>query len=150
MKKLVSAMMILFCLFTFAGCKKDGSNNISEKTRLLTERTWKQVKHENRDNSSDPWVDNTPIYNTCDLDNVISFNMAGNFQETEGATKCIPADPDIVINGTWSFQNNETIVRVSFSLGTADLVIDVLDANTFRYTVTEPGTGHQSRITLEH
>lgn len=150
MKIPIYAMLFLLILSWSAGCKKDDSDNVSAKTRLLTEKTWKAVKYEGRDNPADPWEDNTPIYDICELDNVISFKASGNFQETEGATKCFPGDPDMVISGTWSFQNNETIVRVSFSLGTADLVIDVLDANTFRYTAIEPGSNHETRITMQH
>ena len=141
---IVTAMLI--------GCKKDNSNIVAKsKTQLLTEKTWKQVKFEVRTNTTDPWNDITATYQTCDLDDVITFTSAGAFfTQTEGATKCSPSDPDIVESGNWSFQSNETILRLTFGGFTNDAAIEMLDASTLKFTFSDPSVPEYLRITLGH
>lgn len=150
MKHLKPAIYILLCLLPFTACRKNKDDDMSARTQMLTQNPWKLIKYEERDDPADPWIDETASYNACELDNLYSFSAVGSVQVTEGLTKCNPADPNLIDSGTWSFQNNETVIRVIMSQGTADLTIEILDGTTFRYTVSDPGFSIYLRFTLQH
>ena len=152
MKKHLTFMTIAaIATAMFIGCKKDNSNIVAKsKTQLLTEKTWKQVKFEERTNTTDPWNDITATYQTCELDDVITFTSAGAFTQTEGATKCSSSDPDLVESGNWSFQSNETIIRFSFGGSTDDATIETLDANTLKFSFSDPSVPEYLRVTMGH
>ena len=151
-KHLTLTTLAVIVTVMFIGCKKDNSNIVAKsKTQLLTEKTWKQVKFEVRTNTTDPWNDITAANSLpCELDDIITFTSTGVFTETEGATKCSPSDPDIVESGNWSFQSNETILRLTFGGFTNDAAIEMLDASTLKFTFSDPSVPEYLRITLGH
>lgn len=142
--------MIFLILLTSSGCKKNQSEDMSSRTRLLTQQSWKMTKYEQRYDPAASWVDETATYDACELDNKYSFSSNGSFQVTEGLTKCSPSDPDILENGTWSFQNNENVLRMITSQGTVDLTIEILDGADLRYTVSDPGVPIFLRFSFGH
>ena len=87
------------------------------KTQLLTGKNWKVTAL-----TVNPGIDVTgngvlitDLYAfemangyACSLDNILNFNINGNYTDYEGATLCDPADPQLYDSGTWSFQNSET------------------------------------------
>lgn len=152
MKKLlafstIAVITTVICI----GCKKDNNAVAKSKTQLLTEKTWKLVKLEQRINTADPWSDITAAnYMPCELDDIFTFTSAGVFTETEGATKCSPSDPDLVDSGNWSFQSNETILRFAGGGSTEDATIETLDASTLKFSFSDPSVPNYLRITMQH
>ncbi|MFZ9388895.1 MAG: hypothetical protein ACO25B_13570, partial [Chitinophagaceae bacterium] len=135
-------------LLLFTGCKKENDNNLSARTKLLTEKEWKIARFEEKINPGDPWDDITAGIDACDIDNLIRFTENGNYTEKEGPSRCNPADPDIVNSGNWQFMNNESSIQITESNSrTVDLLIEQLDSGTFRYTISDPGFGIYLRIT---
>lgn len=110
---------------TFVSCKKDKKS----ATELLTEKTWRMVKSEFRENS-DPYVDEFPFMDACEQDNVVQFLENNTYVITEGATKCDPSDPDISDSGGWTFSQDETHIVIDFQ----EAVINQLDKNTLVIT----------------
>ncbi len=154
MKKYFPSLQLIFLPLlcsVLLNCKKDNNNPVKSKTQLLTQKTWKQVKIEQKSNPSDPWTDVTAGMAACDLDNIITFNNSALFTETEGATKCNPADPDLVTAGSWVFQNNETVLRLTVTgSGTVDAQIETLDDGTLKYNISNPSVPVYLRVTMGH
>lgn len=125
-------------------CKKDKKS----KSELLTEKTWKVTKEESKMNSS-PYVDDFPGWASCEKDNIIQFFTNNTFKETEGATKCDPADPDEVSAGGWAFTQNETKITLN---GLFEATIEQLDGSTLvvTYTETSGSDTYSTRTTYSH
>jgi hypothetical protein len=148
MKKYLLAA-IAICFIT--ACNKKDTDQPQTKSQLLTARPWKQVKIEQRYNTSDPWTDVTSSSSACELDNLISFTITGSFAETEGATKCSSTDPDIVTTGSWSLQNNDTVLQLTITgSGTVSANIVTLDENSLKYTVSDPSVPIYLQVTMGH
>lgn len=148
MKKLIfiTAFTALVCAVLLS-CKKNKDED--SRMKLMTERTWRLTMYEYRENTTDPW-DVEVLTDPCELDNIFSFLSAGTYTVTEGPTKCDPSDPDLIDSGTWSFQNNETIFRITQFGVDVDGTIDVLDANTLKFTIYDPSGPEYIRITMVH
>jgi len=151
MKKIIrsTALLTLIAAFVLSigACKKDAAKS---KTELLTQSSWKVLKLEERTGAG-PWTEVLPLPPACDRDNINIFRTNGTFEENEGATKCNPADPQIVSTGSWSFITNETQLQVPGGPGTLLLNIDQLDENTMVLSVPlSGGATITSRITLGH
>lgn len=156
MKKYFKArqpVLLLLVGIAIFSCKKDNNTPDKVKTRLLTEKTWKQVKIERRTNPADPWSDITSSYHACDLDNITTFKQSGTYTETEGATKCVSVDPDEVLNGFWSFRNGGTVLRMSVALllgVTDDAVIETLNESSLVLSYAYSSPDLYLRVTMEH
>jgi hypothetical protein len=120
MKPLKSILAIfLLPIFFFSACSKSSENPPPKtKTELLTQGSWKfdHAMAGTTDISSAP-----PL--ACYTDNTMTFstNLTGTI--TEGANVCATPAPSTF---TWSFQNNETTLRFSFTLiqgGSQDFTI---------------------------
>jgi hypothetical protein len=102
-----------------AGCGKDSDPAPAKtKTELITKSTWKFDKATagGIDVSTNPQI-------ACYTDNTITFasNLSGT--TIEGANVCTTPTP---ANFTWSFQNSEATLRLSFVLftgGSSDFTI---------------------------
>ena len=150
-KYLMLTMIATITISILSSCKKDGDNTtVKTKTQLLTEKTWKQVKIEQKVNPADSWTDVTGSYSACDLDNIITFLLAGTFTETEGATKCVSTDPDLASSGNWSFQSSETILRLISSGMTNDATIETLDGSTLKFSFSNASVPIYLKITMQH
>lgn len=120
MKHLKSILIISLSLVVlFSACSKSDDNpQPKTKTELLTQGSWKF------DHAT---AGGTDISNfsqlTCYKDNTMTFasNLTGTI--TEGADVCLNPAPSTF---NWSFQNNETTLRFSFTLfqgGSSDFTI---------------------------
>jgi hypothetical protein len=150
MTKIIRSTALLTLITAFilsiGACKKDAAKS---KTQLLTQSSWKVLKFENRTGSG-AWIENTSVL-ACDKDNIFVFGTPATYEENEGATKCNPADPQIIITSTWTFLTNETQLQIPGGGGTLILNLDQLDESTM--VLSEPLSGGAtvtSRITLGH
>jgi len=120
MKPLKSILaIILLPVFFFSACSKSSDNPPPKtKTELLTQGSWK-FDHATAGGTD---ISNTPQL-ACYKDNTMTFSSSFTGTITEGANICAQPAPATF---TWSFQNNETTLRFSFSLilgGSQDFTI---------------------------
>jgi hypothetical protein len=119
-------IILLSCIFAFfllinSSCSKndDSTPTAKTKTELITLSSWKFDKATASgagDISTNPSL-------ACYIDNILAFssNLSGTINE--GANVCTTPAP---ASFTWSFQNSETLLRLSFTLfpgGSPDFTI---------------------------
>ena len=134
-------------IVSIGACKKDNDNSGGNKSRteLLTQAPWKTVNQEFGNGSS--WIVSPDWTNgeACEKDNILTVRTNMTWEETEGATKCDQDDPQIVDNGTWAWQENETKVVIRGETGT----VTELNNNTLQ--ITAPLSSSLSiRVTYSH
>lgn len=119
--KKISLATLVICLLLVSCSKKSKDSTPTPtpetKTQLLTDKNWKVTAltvnpgidfSGNGALITDYYAYAIAIGNTCQLDNILNFNINGNYTDYEGATLCDPQDPQLYDTGTWSFQNSET------------------------------------------
>jgi predicted HNH restriction endonuclease len=116
MKKLIlSAFAIVVVL---SSCSKSDDNTPSEpapsntqltRTEIITSKNWKLTA--NTLNGQDRFS----IKKDCVKDDIFQFKTDGSYIRDEGATKCDPSDPQIIISSTWKFLDNETKLELDGS-----------------------------------
>ena len=139
--------IIVFSPVILISCKKDKDED--SKLKLLTERTWHITQYQYRELPSDPWdVEN--ITEACELDDIFTFFADGTYTFTEGPTKCDPFDPDLIDSGTWSFQNDQSVLSITSMGETFDFTIEQLDANTLMIMDYDASIPEYFRIVFQH
>ena len=137
------SLLLITGLFLLNSCK-DEEKTVTptptpskSKTEMLTAKSWIMTA----------WTITTSGFGTsdefatldaCEKDNLRKFNTDKTYTEDEGATKCDPDDPQIIITGNWEFADSET--SLIFDKGTADemtVKIASLTTTTMVATITE-------------
>ncbi len=127
---------LLFLVFILISCKEDEA--IINKKELLAGTTSKEWKIQDYVDVSVNWS----IQPMCITDDVWIFFSNGDMQQSEGASKCDPANPQIYVNGFWQLNtdtNTLTLIRSS----TTNWTVDQLTANSL---VIKSGTTKLSLI----
>ena len=118
--KKISLATLVICLLLVSCSKKSKDSTPTPtpetKTQLLTGKNWKVTAltvNPGLDFGTGALITDYYAYaiangEACSLDNILNFNINGNYTVYEGATLCDPADPQLYDSGTWSFQNSET------------------------------------------
>jgi uncharacterized membrane protein len=113
MKKQFSVLPAIFAAFLFAvtSCGDKNDTPPKTKTQLLTQGSWKFKS------AVAAGTDFSSALQSCQKDNIYTFNTNGSGNANEGATKCAGTDPDNT-PFTWAFVNNETEMTISTPLFT--------------------------------
>jgi hypothetical protein len=103
MKNLIIPFLFLFVLST--SCKKDPVVVIEEKAplELLTNnssKSWRLKEGIVKQNGLE--VNVIASQNPCITDNLIKLFSDFSYEFTEGATKCDPNNPDLILKAAWS------------------------------------------------
>jgi hypothetical protein len=115
----LSIALILTLAFVFSCKKSETVVTPKTKTELLAgtvSKTWKNTKAQ-ATNAQGLSIDLVISQPTCIVDNLIIFFPNKTYEFREGATKCNPADPDLLLKANWSFNATETqftIDKISF------------------------------------
>ena len=102
-------IVIVFTSFALASCKKDNPKPLASEVngRLLAGEKGKSKSWRVTDGTFQAGADPVEPFsvNACLLDNIFTFtnNDVQSYNAMEGATKCDPANPDIIESGTWAF-----------------------------------------------
>ncbi len=120
---------LLAGLFIFAACSSDDDKTNKE---LLTAKSWKVTA------LFMGGADIYPLFEDCDKDDLHTFFEDGTFQVDEGAIKCDPNDPQILEEGTWTMNADETIITVVFSGLTLEYTIISISESKLEFTYTDP------------
>lgn len=112
----------------------DDDDEAPSRMELLTAKSWKLTDTKANGQSLLEFIDD------CDLDDLLKFESNGTVVFSFGAAKCDPDEPNS-LSGTWSFQNNDSEIRVVADGDTSVVKIEELSATTLRisYTDTELG-----------
>lgn len=128
MKK-ITLIIAALAFLTIASCKKEEEKK--SKTDYLTSSPWKMTGL-TVDLGAGP-VDIFATIEACEKDDTQKYNVGGTGLESEGATKCDPADPQSE-PFTWAFAAGETQLVIDGETAT----INTLDANTLSIKITDP------------
>jgi hypothetical protein len=115
-------MFFLFALlFSFAAQAQDfGSANIKNLLTNGSTRAWRAVK------VTEMRKDITAGVPACELDNQFILKADGTFEIREGASKCNASAPDVIMSGTWTY--DEGLRYVNFVSGSTTFLWGI---NTF-------------------
>ena len=143
-------LMALALLATLTSCKKDGSQELTTKSKkeLLTAKEWIVEKVEERENQS-AWEDVFPQFEPCLKDNRFKFKTDFTVVYNEGPVACVPNTPNQIIETqTWRFNADETILIT----GGIENKILQLDADKLVAVTVETAGGItlETRVTYIH
>ena len=138
MRNITLCLVGSLLLLSVTSCQKSSTPAAKSRTELISSSGWKVTKEEYKVGTG-PWLDDTGSYAACELDNVYLIKSNGTYEQNEGATKCSPADPQIIETGTWVFLVNETQLKVTStgSPSSDTFSIDQLDNNTIILSSSE-------------
>lgn len=112
-----------FATVSLSSCSKDdkssdsNSGGTSEKTRLLTLKSWKLTGKTYHSNTTPQETDIFSLESACIIDNTYTFKTDNKVTTDEGATKCNAAAPQ-TREDSWSFQNGETELKIGSTTST--------------------------------
>ena len=144
-RNLIKVTAAALLLVSVGACKKDSNTSSKSKTQLLTQSAWKTVNQEFGNGTN--WAQN-PDWSSkeaCEKDDLLILKANMTYEETEGASKCDPSDPQVTDNGTWAWQENETKLVIDGVVGT----VIQLDENTFQVT-SQINSTMSIRVTYAH
>lgn len=151
---------LLSLTLLFSSCSKDKDDEQSPKTALLTSSAWKMTAYtvepgfptfDNEGNITGSTNDIFAMLENCEKDDTHKFNADKSLITDEGLTKCESSDPQ-KINGTWSFNVDETSLTIteegeSMTVTIVELTQSVLKIKS---TETEEGMTFTYTITFSH
>ncbi len=153
-------IILLISVFGIFSCKKSTTGVTPKtKTELLAGtvlKTWKNTKAE-ATNSGGLKIDLVVSQPTCVTDNLLIFFPNKTYEIREGATKCIAADPDLLLKANWSLNTTETqfsIDKIIFQgRQVENVVFDIVELTetTFvgKTSITLSGATYQFVATFE-
>jgi len=115
----------LFLILISWSCKKSDPTPVGPSSDLIA-KTWKLT---------DLTINGVSSFSTipsCTADDLFIFSKDGKYKHDEGATKCDPADPQIVETANWSFRQN--LLIYGYPDGSSDaFVIMQLTTTTLKF-----------------
>lgn len=141
------ALLTLFILF--ASCSKDDSKSTPASKSVLIARNWKQTDLL----AAQAGTPEVSVFNTffepCNKDDIWQFKADGTYTVVEGATKCSPADPNVITTGTWQLTDNENKIIIDDASEPAEtLTIKELTATSFKISGTQVSNGTTFTATI--
>jgi len=107
-------------LIVFAGACQKGQDIINPPTseEILADNPWVYAAHTIEPGIIQDSLVITDLYaqlDSCDQDNIYSFSSTGAFTFEQGDITCTPSSEQIIDNGTWSVNSDETELLLNFS-----------------------------------
>jgi len=132
MKKIsIVCFVAAFALIAVFSCNKDSNNLPTSNNDYLTAKPWITVHTWTKPAVDSPWSLIDSIIPVCEWDNLLTFTTDHRFSINEGTIKCdtTKGASSILESGTWSLQNNQSILVVGTSLGSQTMSIEALNAS---------------------
>ncbi len=112
----IRIVLIAFLATAILSCKKKGGDEVEPKPalELLTgssSKTWKVKQAIARQGDLEVNVI-AASQNPCITDNLIKLNKDFTYEFTEGATKCNPSDPDLILKANWTLAADESSISI--------------------------------------
>jgi len=135
------ALIVLFAAMGLIACKKDKDK---EPAKTIVGK-WKQAS-----GTYTPAyygeTDYFSFYPSCDKDDILEFKSDNSYEFTEGATKCDPADPQIILSGSYSVNPALTTLDISGQIATIELTTTNLKVTA---TFTDNGVTYTDISTFQ-
>jgi len=137
-----TGLTLLTLFLLFSSCSKDETKSTPASKSALIARNWKQTDLL----AAQVGIPEVSVFNTffeaCKKDDIWQFKADGTFTVVEGATKCSPANPDVITTGTWQLTDNENkIVIDDVSKPAETLTIKELTATSLKISGTQVYNG---------
>ncbi|MCB2378692.1 DUF5004 domain-containing protein [Hymenobacter sp. BT635] len=152
-------LLALFALTALvSSCKKDSESEpapkAQTKTELLSGKNWvltaQTVDPGLVDDDGKVVTDLFPYIDDCNKDDLMRFETAGSCTLNEGASRCVPTDPQ-QYSGTWSFDSNETVLKTTMQgLGSSSYNIIELSDKTLKVSGVRSLEGDTYRFTYTY
>lgn len=139
MKFSKSLIALAFTSLIMFSCKEK-EVVLKSKTEYLAgtvSKSWKNTKAEatNPQGLKVDLVNNQP---DCVVDNRLVFYPNNTYEFKEGATKCAPTDPDVILKSNWIFLENETKFKIDKIVFQGrevnDAIFDIVELNDNVFT----------------
>jgi len=134
-----SLIVLAFTSLIMFSCKEKAVV-LKSKTEYLagtTSKSWKNTKAE-ATNPQGLKVDLVLNQPDCVVDNRLVFYPNNTYEFKEGATKCSPNDPDVILKSNWTFLDNETKFKIDKIVFQGrevnDAVFDIIELNDNVFT----------------
>ena len=131
--KSVHVLLLLGTAISLFSCRKQ--INESYNTRLLTERSWSYDKF-GIDENLDGDIDIPTNFETCTLDDIVTFNAGGSGSFNQGSDLCYPDFPQSQ-PFDWQFHNNEKQIEYG---GTVHTILALNETELSIYTEESTGS----------
>ena len=138
---------------SLTSCGNDDDEVVTKsKTDLLTASGWKGTSLTvnpaiDWDNDGTKETNLTPFIDACSLDDLKIFKADKTYTEDEGATKCDPADPQVIASGTWSFNADETTLTTTESGSSTPDTFTISELTESSLKFTESFTDPSDNVT---
>jgi hypothetical protein len=103
-------VVVLLAITVCASCNKE-NDALSKNTTLLIDKGWKFDFYGLDENNNGMIDESENDLQSCELDDIFTFNVNGTGSLARGTTACSVGDPNIV-NFNWLFSNNETELAI--------------------------------------
>lgn len=132
--RMIKTCLLATVVLGFWGCSENVEPKPLTYTQLLTgkeSKAWKLTTIQIIDNGNAPQsIGVNQVFDNCIADDVYVFyaDAEKKFEAKEGATKCRSTDPDVYLEGSWSFVNANATLEFPFP---------ILSSNPLPYIVKE-------------
>lgn len=131
-----SILFVSIAAILAVSCKDDDAK--PSNTDLLTAKSWTVTSFTlgGKDVTDD-------FSDDCSKDDSSKFGKDGKVTLDNGSVKCDPSEPQTEDNGTWSFESNETKIKLTSDGDSETYDIDELTATSLKvsYTYTDTVNG---------
>lgn len=159
MKKLLFAGLVCFASVGFVACSNGDydadpnannsnvtnplNNGGNTNTSTLTAGSWKIAEYTLT--TSAGTEDLLALVDSCEKDDIFTFQADKTILRDEGATKCSPDDPQTKTDGTWDITSNKFTGSGDDGSQTWDII--TLDNSTFKLSATKTLSGESATAT---
>ena len=145
---LVSAVLLTSIIII--SCSKNSDSTPVTNNTYITQRPWILSHLWAKKAIDSPWALIDTNLRICERDNITTFNSNNRFTLDEGWVKCDTNKnaPQTLLTGTWSLQNNQTILVMGSALGSQTNLIEVL--NTAQLQISYQDSNYYYRELYVH
>ena len=141
-------LIALAFVTVFSACKKDDEPKVKSKSDMLSSaggKKWKMTAATATfvQNNQTTTIDAYAKMRNCDKDDVTIFFSNKKIESREGASKCNTSDPDLISEGTWTFNSTETELTTIENGDVQVMAIKEISDTTIKaeYVETDEDTG---------
>lgn len=139
-------LIAIFSLFTLASCDKDKDPKAKSKADLLSSsagKKWKTTSIIEKYTGGGRTVEDDVFtdMDDCNKDDVTILFANKKAELREGATKCNTNDSDLISEGTWTLNSDETLLTVVAGTSALNYTIKELTASKLVVEYKETDSG---------
>lgn len=144
MHKIISTLVLVsIALMAVTSCKKktvEAKKSLEESLTGGSTKTWMVTDGIAKQQGLE--VNLIESQNPCITDNLITFKNDFTYTFQEGATKCNPNDPDLILTANWEIPEDESYITIdkfiflNRTISNPKFILDSYEENKFSGTTT--------------